>query len=392
MVTSNTVHGVVFCVKNTIPVAFCSQIQAEVPGSVHFSDKDGDFTILDRKIYTKSAVELKKAKKSTALVSVSEGSPAVTPRVIIRKDGSRYMPYLSFECRRSVDSPSTTPQQSERFFLGHYHTDTSSEYSSNRSSPVSTTSTTCNDNLVVTSNTIHTAVTSQVPTKVISLSADERTNSVLTPFPRTTKPVSETEATEATQSIAYKDSKPLPPPLYPIRKAWHAFERIPLTFVHPGNNLGRSASIRAYQRYLESEAKKTRQREMEEAEARRTAYMYTSTTRSSTPAVSLSQATCSLPPRLLSPHPVTENTHMALATGAPTARLVTGQHIHQVAPESSAYHAVERVLPQARSSVTAAPVPQVARLLPPIPQPVVRNTHLVSKPQLFESKQLHDDH
>ncbi|KIJ32407.1 hypothetical protein M422DRAFT_70574 [Sphaerobolus stellatus SS14] len=68
---------------------------------------------------------------------------------------------------------------------------------------------------------------------------------------------------------------------------------------------------------------------------------------------------------------------MAPATGTPTARLVTGQHIHQVALQNSAYHAVERVLPQARSSVTAAPVPQVARPLPPIPKPVVRNTHLV---------------
>ncbi|KIJ32400.1 hypothetical protein M422DRAFT_52844 [Sphaerobolus stellatus SS14] len=194
MGASNTVRRVVFGVKNAIPVALCSQIQAEVPGSVHFSDKDGDFTILHRQKYTKSAEELKKAKTSAALVSVSEGSPAVTPRgklksltwpvasyilcsfpilVIIRKDDSRYIAYPSSEGQRSVDLSNTTSQQSERLFLEHYHIDASSGYSSNRSSPVSNTSTTDNDNLVATSNTIHTAVVaSQVPTKVISLSAD----------------------------------------------------------------------------------------------------------------------------------------------------------------------------------------------------------------------------
>ncbi|KIJ54176.1 hypothetical protein M422DRAFT_42392 [Sphaerobolus stellatus SS14] len=69
---------------------------------------------------------------------------------------------------------------------------------------------------------------------------------------------------------------------------------------------------------------------------------------------------------------------MAPATGAPSAaRLVTGQQIYQVAPQSSAHHAVERSLPQAKSSVTTALVPQVARPLPPVLQPVFKNTHLV---------------
>ncbi|KIJ32402.1 hypothetical protein M422DRAFT_265728 [Sphaerobolus stellatus SS14] len=115
-------RGVVFGVKNAIPAALCSQIQAEVPGSVHFSDKDGDFIILYRQKYTKSAEELKKAKTYAALVSVSEGSPAVTPRVIIRKNDGRYT-YPSSEGRRSADSSNTTSQQSERLFLEHYHID-----------------------------------------------------------------------------------------------------------------------------------------------------------------------------------------------------------------------------------------------------------------------------
>ncbi|KIJ51389.1 hypothetical protein M422DRAFT_65377 [Sphaerobolus stellatus SS14] len=349
MGSGNTVRSVIFGVKNTIPVSLYSQIQNEIPGSVHFSDKDGDFTILHRHKYTKSAEALKKAKTAMELVSVSEGSPDVTPRVIIRSDGSSYTTDSSSEGRRSLDSSITASEHSNRFSSGYHDADTSSGYFSKRASAVST----------------------------ITMSSDER-NGV---------PTAASSTTQATQST-FNKNKPLPPCPYPTRKPRHAFECIPPTFVHPGNNLGRSAhnaggqsliwtsapaipsrsndpyrgevlpleveqwridqardagyraneqgmtklmrnvgkgrstffwhqeedeailqedreygglvnieegrAERARQRarteYLESEARKRRQREQEEAEARRTAYMYPGTTPSSTQPATIQQA------------------------------------------------------------------------------------------------------